>query len=95
MKKVAIFSFITAMTFVLSGCTDTEDFILKQSGAVSEKEYQQYVEMRDKGELDTDGKYISKELLNMESENITRKSVHVTFAHNSDIEIKYYFVNGR
>lgn len=91
MKKIAIFLFITAVTFAVSGCTDTEDFILKQSGAVSEEEYQQYVEMRDKGELDTDGKYISKELADMENENTTHKSVHVTFSHNSAIEIQYYF----
>lgn len=91
MKKIIFFSFITAMTFVLAGCTDTEDFILKQSGAVSEEEYQQYVEMRNKGELDTDGKYISKELADMENENTTHKSVHVTFSRNSAIEIQYYF----
>lgn len=90
MRKRVFFG-ILIISFILTGCADADDFFLKISGVVSAAEYQQYIDMRDGGELDAEGHYVSEELEKMENEkNDIQGSVHVTFAHNSSIAFQYY-----
>lgn len=77
---------------VLSGCSGSSvsDFLLRQSGAVTEEELWQYSELRDKGQLDEDGHYISAELNGATEPSPPAGSVHVTFAENAYIKVQYF-----
>lgn len=78
-----------ALMLALSGCS-VQDFILHQSGVMSEEEYQKYIELKQDGLLGQDGQYISSELDETPQPSPPAGSVHVTFSKNAYIDVLYY-----
>lgn len=86
-KRLAVLACaLSALT--LSACTETDDFILRQSGVIPEEDYQKYIELRESGLLDLDGQYIAPAMTAEPSPE--PEGIHVTFAKNAYMEVEYY-----
>lgn len=88
-KKIALLCCVLCL-ITLSGCSSTSDFLLRHSGIMSEEDYQRYIELRNSGQLDSDGRYAATELTGEQVFSPPAGSVHVTFAENAYITVRYY-----
>lgn len=88
-KKIVIFCCILGL-IMLSGCSSASDFLLRHSGIMSEEDYQRYIELRNSGQLDSDGRYVTTELAGEQVFSPPAGSIHVTFAENAYITVQYY-----
>lgn len=75
---------------LLSGCSAAGGFLLHHSGSMTEEDYQKYIELRDSGKLDDDGRYKAPELADEPVPSFPDGSIHVTFAENACISVMYY-----
>lgn len=88
-KKTAIILCILS-SLMLSGCSSTKDFILHHSGLMTEDEYQNYINLKNTNQLDSEGYYISSEINDSPKSLSPDNGIHVTFADNAYLEIEYY-----
>ena len=88
--------FFICIAFLLSGCSEVEDAILKNVGVMTDEEYEKYRELRDTDQLDQDGYYRQEGILLKEETDIETDTsfcmdgIHVTFAQNAFLEVNYY-----
>lgn len=75
---------------VLSGCSAAGASLLRNSGIITEEDYQSYIELHDSGKLDNDGRYKAPELADEPVPSFPDGSIHVTFAENACISVMYY-----
>lgn len=92
-KKVSIL-FCIWFIFILTGCTVVEDYVMKKSGMMTDEEYQTYIELRDSGQIDQDGYYITTEIAEDDGSS-TEGAIHVTIADNPYLKISYYLDEAR
>ncbi len=89
--------------FALTGCSRvdtainelTEKYVMHASGIEEDQDYQRYIELDGSGDLNENGEF--KELDKAEYQvevQETDKSVHVTIAQNSFLEIEYFYDSG-
>lgn len=91
------FILLTAFTvLLLSGCSAidsrVEQIITNKSGILEHEDYLQYLQYKEEGKLDEDNQYIDP-ILNKDTTDtqVTPSGqVHITFAENSYMEIRYY-----
>lgn len=88
-KKITILCCVLCL-ITLSGCSSASDFLLHHSGIMSEEDYQRYIELRNSGQLDSDGRYVTTELTDEQVFSPPAGSVHVTFAENAYMTVQYY-----
>lgn len=75
---------------VLSGCSAAGASLLRNSGIITEEDYQSYMELWNSKQLDSEGHYIAKELEDETPFSPPAGSIHVTFAENAYISVEYY-----
>ena len=88
-KKTIILCCILGL-ITLSGCSSANDFLLHHSGIMSEQDYQKYIELRNSGQLDSDGRYVTAQLTDEQVFSPPSGSIRVTFAENAYITVQYY-----
>lgn len=88
-KKPPVIMWILCV-LLLTGCSAAGDLILQQTGVITEEEYEKYLELRDAGQLDDNGRYTAEELKAEPTFEPPAGSVHVTFAENTYMTIRYY-----
>lgn len=98
MKKLLIYAVVTSCVLLLfSGCSGIseryknylDEKIHQGSGILEDKDYLQYKELEEKGELNEDGTYQDS---SYEPDKAEEKAgvIHVTFAKNSFLNVSYY-----
>lgn len=91
-----VFFAATIFTLSLSGCTDVDNYleqlILEKSGILEDEDYQQYQWLLEEGKLDQDGCYADPRFVEEDeiSQETPEAQVHVTFADNRYLKVKYY-----
>lgn len=88
-------SIITLFLFsilMLSGCSAIKmnAGFLHFCGAISEEEYQNYIQLIDSNQLDEKGNYVIPEVSSVPEFVPPEGSVHVTFAKSAYIDVQYY-----
>ncbi len=95
MKRMAVFLSAVLLS-ALTGCAELknaadnwlEEKVMERSGIQSEESYRQYRELSQEGKLDAEGYYLPEKELAAEAK--PAGSIHVTFATNGYLKIKYY-----
>lgn len=89
MKKITICVFSLIFVFLFSGCSGINDLLeekmLEKSGIRKEESYISYQNKVESGNVDEDGFYQEDV-----SEDNNGGTIHVTFAKNNNLDIKYY-----
>ena len=90
MKKILLLLATVLCTLLLAGCSNIDDYLgnqmLKKSSVLEETNYVVYEQFASEGKLDHEGLYI--EATNPIEEE--HASIHLTFAENSNLQIRYY-----
>lgn len=98
MKRVCIASLLVSV-FLLSGCTFVDEQLEKEINSNSlfqdeiqnDPDFQQYQKLNIDGKLDSDGVYIDRDYItSTPNPSVSQGQVHVTFATNRYLKIKYY-----
>ena len=93
-KQIILLSLL--LLVLLSGCSRAEAGakMLHSFGITSDEEYQAYISLAENGQLDENGNYASEELDGTQEFLPPDGSVHVTFAENAYISVRYYLDSG-
>lgn len=83
--------------FVLSGCTAVKDVIIQKAEIMTDEDYEKYVELRNTGQLNEDGYYMSEGIdIDLVEENVQEDvasqqgKIRITFAKNAYLDVEYY-----
>jgi hypothetical protein len=89
MKKFKTILLTFSFTVLLTGCGPVDSIIksqmIKQSEVSSDENYVLYEENKSNGTIDDEGYYYADDSVE------TAGSIHVTFATNNNLDVKYYY----
>ena len=99
MKRLALILSAGVIVTMLSGCGQADEYLqtrfLEKSGILEDQEYQQYSEMKQNNQLGENGTFNDTDIFTETVvTDVGSGSVHVTFAENRYLDIRYYLDNG-
>ena len=89
MKHLKLIAMGIVSLFLLTGCASAEEKLEKYLLESGDEAYLKYLELKENGQLDSDGYYLDSEIISAMSDN-KAENISVTLSENTFLDISYF-----